>query len=117
MGAARFDLVIEQGATFDKTFVWKDASRIAKDLTTYTAAMQIRETIEASDTIASSTGTSPNITITLGGALGTIQIVIAASVTALFTFDVAVYDLELITGSVVKRMLEGEVKLKKEVTR
>jgi hypothetical protein len=117
MGAARFDLVIEQGATFDKTFVWKDASKVVKNLTAYTAAMQIRDTVDTTTTIASSTGTSPNITITLGGTAGTIQIVIAASATALFTFDLAVYDLEVTTGTTVKRLLEGEVKLNKEVTR
>jgi hypothetical protein len=117
MGAGRLDLVIEQGATFDKTVTWKDSSRAAKDLTAYTAAMQIRDTIDSTSTIASSTGGSPTITITLGGVAGTIQIVIAASVTADFTFDVAVYDLELTTGTTVKRLLEGEVKLSKEVTR
>ena len=44
MAAAQYDILIEQGATFSRTFVWKDSSEVAVDLTGYTARMQIRKT-------------------------------------------------------------------------
>ena len=36
---------------------------------------------------------------------------------SLFNFTEAVYDLEIVSGSIVTRLLEGTVKLSKEVTR
>lgn len=117
MGAGRYDLTIEQGATYSKTLTWKDSNKAAINLTSYTARMQIRETKESTTTLATSEGTSPSIVITLGGALGTILITMTAAITAAFTFDTAVYDLEMILSGAVTRLLEGDVFLSKEVTR
>ena len=117
MGAGRYDFTIEQGATFSRVVTWKDAAGTPINLTSYTAAMQIRETKDASSAIATSAGISPTITLTLGGAAGTITISISATVTAAFTFETAYYDLELTLSGVVTRLLEGIVTLDKEVTR
>lgn len=86
------------------------------DLTGYTARMQIRETLDA--TIILATLTTENGGITLGGAAGTIDLLLDAAATALLDFTNAVYDLELVdTAGVVTRLLSGAVTLSKEVTR
>ena len=86
------------------------------NLTGYTARMQIRETIESTTTLH--TLTTENGGITLGGAAGTIALTISATDTAAFTFDSAVYDLEVISGAgVVTEVLRGAVYLNDEVTR
>jgi hypothetical protein len=50
------------------------------------------------------------------GVSGTIGIVISAATSSLLTFDEAVYDLEIYSGSFASRIIEGKVKLSKEVT-
>lgn len=107
---------INQGATFNPTVTWKDKNKNARDLTGYTARMQIRKTVGSSTTIADLTSTGGDIT--LGGAAGTIKPVISDTDTAAMDFHEAVYDLELEDGSgVTTRLLEGPVVFHKEVTR
>lgn len=86
------------------------------NLTGYTARMQIRETIESTTIIQSLT--TENGGITLGGVAGTITLLISATDTATFTFDAAVYDVEIIgTDGVVTTVLSGNVYLTDETTR
>jgi len=90
--------------------------RAPVNLTGYTARLQIRETVEATDTLLSLT--TENGGITLGGTAGTITLLASATATAALDFVNAVYDLEVISGSgVVTRLLHGTVTLSKEVTR
>lgn len=118
MTAAKLPLAINQGATFAKRLTWTaGAPAVAVDLTGCTARMQIRETIDA--TTAACTLTTENGGITLGGAAGTIDILIAATATAAFAFEKAVYDLEIIMsdGITVHRLAGGAVTVSPEVTR
>ena len=86
------------------------------NLTGYTARMQIRETLESTTVLHEMTTEDGGIT--LGGAAGTIALTISATDTAAFTFDSAVYDLEVISGAgVVTEVLRGDVYLNDEVTR
>lgn len=87
------------------------------NLTGFTARMQIRKTVQ--DTAIVHTLTSENGGIILGGASGTVELNIPAATTATFTFDEAVYDLELIspTGTVSSPVNTSVVILTKEVTR
>lgn len=88
-----------------------------KDLTSWTAVMHIREEIDDTATIVELTSPT-DITISTNDAK--ITITIAAAVTAAFDFDTAYYDLELLDDSVpavVTRLIEGEVELRREVTR
>lgn len=116
MVAANTDLTIEQGATFTHQFVWNDSNGVPIDITGYTARMQIRQTV-------GSVGfevelTTENGGITLGGALGTVDLLISATATAALDFLAAVYDLELVSPtSIVTRLVKGSVVLDKEVTR
>ena len=116
MTAAVYNLYIEQGTTFSKTLTWKDSSGNPINLTGYTARMQFRRSAASADALytASSTGGQ----ITMGGALGTVAIVLPATDTAAFDFGCAVYDLEVESaGGIVTRLLEGGVEVSLEVTR
>lgn len=111
-----FDLTINQGATFELTITWNDSNGDPINLTGYTARMQVRETYSSSSTIISLTQASG---ITLGGAAGTIAILISATTTAALTAPFSgVYDLELVSGAgVVTRVLQGAAVVTPEVTR
>jgi len=114
MAAGLYDITIEQGATFQLNLTWKDSNGSPINLTGYSARMQVRESYESEDVIVSLV--SPT-NITLGGALGTILITIANSVTSSLSFVEGVYDLELIVGSTVTRLLQGKAIISREVTR
>lgn len=114
--AGKYDLVIEQGSTFERKLYWKDEDGNAIDLTSYSAIMDIRDKKDDANVIITlSTG---NNRITLGGAAGTIILTIADADTDDLDFDWAFYDLELKNSSNKKvRLIQGRVKLSKEVTR
>lgn len=86
------------------------------DLTGYTARMQIRAKLE--DTTVIHELTTENSGITLNNTLKTIELTIPATTTAGFTFNTAVYSLELVSsGGIVTPFLNGTLTLVKEVTR
>jgi hypothetical protein len=116
MAAGKYDFYIEQGATFNRTIVWKDSSEDPVNLTGYTARMQVRKTVNSDTTILSLT--TENGKIALGGALGTITLTLAPADTETLESFCGVYDLELKSGSdFVTRLLEGQVTISREVTR
>jgi hypothetical protein len=116
MVAAKRNFIIEQGATFSKVMTWKDENRDATNLTGFTARMHIRGAIDDADPIIILT--TENGRIALGGVAGTITLTISATDTAAITDESGVYDLELVSGSgVVKRLLQGNIVVTKEVTR
>ena len=115
MAAGLYDITIEQGATFTLSLTWKDSTGAAVNITGYTARMQVRENYESESTLVSLTSAGGDIV--LGGALGTIAVTIAASVTQLLQLEEAVYDLELVNGATVTRLLQGKATVSREVTR
>jgi hypothetical protein len=118
MVAGRLNLVIEQGATFSYPLTVSD-SGVTRNLTGYTARMMVREDVDATSPLLTLTTENGRIIIAPDqvGDKGEMSLLITAADTAALTFDSGVYDLELVNGSVVERLLEGKVKLKKEVTR
>lgn len=86
-------------------------------LASYSARMQIRETVESPDAIYSTTsGVGGHIA--LDATLSTITITIPATVTQEFDFATAVYSLELyVPGGIVVPFLVGNLTLVPEVTR
>ncbi len=115
MVAANTNLIIEQGATFDKTYTWQNSSGLPINLTGYTARMQAKLNY---DTEALINLTTENGGIVLGGSLGTIQLIISASATSAIPAPAKLlYDLELINGSVVTRLLQGYIEIIPEVTK
>jgi len=114
--AGKLNLVIEQGARFDPVLTWKDENGVVINLTGWTARMQIRASkSEAAFLIEL---TTENGGITLGGAAGTISLVITGTATAAITWTKGVYDLEMVSPSgYPTRLVEGTVKVKTEVTK
>jgi len=110
-----YNFTIYQGATFSREITVKDANGDLYDFTNHTARMHIRSEVDSSTTMIELT--TENGRITLGGTLGTVDLLIDADNTALLTTD-GVYDLEIINSSGrVDRLLKGAVTLDLEVTR
>ena len=128
MAAGKYHLIIEQGATLNLEIQYKDSAGTAVNLTGYSGKMQIRSDyadnspttyITLSSSLATD-GTGLNFSGSNGTTpptSGSIGIYISAASSSVFTFDTARYDLEITSGSVVTRLLQGDVKLQKEVTR
>lgn len=124
MNAANYDIVknedgvpyIERGANFNLTFRWRDSAGALIDLTGYTARMQVRSSIDADAVLLSLT--TENGGIVLGGANGTVELVMIAAQTAAQTWLKGVYDLELVrSDGYVTRFVQGAIATYKEVTR
>jgi tRNA threonylcarbamoyladenosine modification (KEOPS) complex Pcc1 subunit len=77
--------------------------------------MQVRETVESSSTLLSLT--TENSRIALGGTAGTITLTVTAADTAAVVAGHYVYDLELVSGSTVYRLVQGCFTVDAEVTR
>jgi hypothetical protein len=110
----RINFVCPQGSTFRKTVTYK-IDDVPVNITGYTSRLQVREAHYDTDTIISLTSGSG---ITLGGSAGTIDILMAASATALFDAGNFVYDLEIQSSAgIVDRLIEGSFIVTPEVTR
>ena len=131
MAAGIYNFIIEQGATTQFRIDYKDSNNQPVDLTGYTGRMQIRNAPKGNVRYANLTntldlcGSGLNFTPEINGVTqplssGSIEIVISAASSSAFTFDQAYYDLELVSTSggceYVTRLLQGKVKLSKEVT-
>ena len=131
MAAGRYSFVIEQGATTNFEIQYKDSNNSPIDLTDYTGRLQFRSTYAQNNgelylTLSSSInpdGTGLNFSGSNGSTpptSGSIGIYIAACTSSALTFNEAKYDLEIYSGSghcpFTVRLLEGNVKLSKEVT-
>jgi Na+/serine symporter len=108
-----YDLVCPQGATFQKTFTWS-VDGTAVNLTGYSAALQVRSAYDSDVALVSLVSGSG---IVLGGAAGTIDVTISAAVTSGLPVGSLTYDLELTSGSVVTRLLQGAFNVSGGVTR
>ncbi len=126
MAAGRYSFVIEQGSTLNLELQYKDSSGNPINLTNYNGRMQIRPSVASSTVYISLSsslqpdGTGLNFSGSNGSTpptSGSIGIYISAASSSALSFDTAVYDLEIYSGSYVSRILEGQVKLSKEVTR
>lgn len=110
---SKINYELRRGDTFDPSLTYRDSANAVIDLTTYTARLEIRSAIDGTVILALSEISG----ITLAATSPNISILILPAVTAAFTFDVAVYDLELIDNlGVVKTLIEGTIALKKDVT-
>jgi hypothetical protein len=114
--AGTYNIIADQGATFQRVLTWKDSANRPVALTGYTARMQIRETIESSTVVVSLT--TENDRITLGASDGTVTLLIPAATMTELIAKKYVYDLELISPSgIVTRLVMGDFTVRREVTR
>ena len=107
------NIKIDKGATFERNITWTDNSGTAIDLTGFTARMQIRKNYKSA---IIQELTTENGGITLTALTGEIYLLIEATDTDVFTDDRAIYDLELINGTKVYRVLQGDVLINENVT-
>ena len=119
MAAGIYNFTIEQGATFTRTFKYKASDGTPIDLSSHTVRMQLRTSIGADNPIIwlTESATTNGSIITPQAGTNTFTIKITATDTAAMTFNTAVYDLEIEKNNNVTRLLQGKIKLSKEVTR
>ena len=116
MLAGKYNIICDQGSTFQRVIEIKGIDGTVLNLTGYTARMQIRREVD-STTALTELNTS-NGKITIYPTLGTIELNLSATDTASLTRG-GYYDLEIVktaTGE-VQKVLRGEFRLEKEVTR
>lgn len=131
MSAGSYSFIIEQGSTVDFRIEHRDSNNNPIDLTNWEARMHIRQQQNKNSTLYLSLsssrfpdGTGLNMTPYSGSTMlprtsGSIGIFISAATSSNLSFDQAYYDLEIYSGSqypYVTRLIEGKIKLKKEVT-
>lgn len=113
--ASEVNFTLDQGSTFTQTLIYKDSEGNPVDLTNYTARSKARASLESNVIIWNLTNGNG---ITLGGATGEITLTISAADTADYEPGaVYVYDLELINGTTITRLIQGQVTVSGEVTR
>lgn len=119
MQPATIDLTIYKGATFSKGIQWKTGSSpVPVNLTGCTARMQIRKTVN--DSTILDTLTTENGRLVIEDAVnGKIRINIAPEISTAYTFNIGVYDLEIVFPSTgrIERIIEGCFSAIPEVTR
>ena len=134
MAAGRYTFTVEQGSTTDFEIQYTDSDMNPVDLSGYTARMQFRPTRGGSNTLYLSLSSSLNPDdsgLNLHGSKlavgypkpltsGSIGVYISATSSSNLNFSEAFYDLEIASASShvmhVTRLLEGKVKLSKNVT-
>lgn len=114
MLAGLLDIEIEQGATFELVFIYQDEQGNPFDLTGMTARMQLRRTYNSPDALLSLT--NANGRIIFDPFIGKITLRVSATDTTPLNGS-GVYDLELIDGATVNRILEGSFKVCAEATK
>jgi len=128
MSAGKYSFTIEQGSTVNFEIQYKDSNSNPINLTGYSGKMMIRSNYADSNPVTYATlsssrapdGTGLNFSGSNGTTpptSGSIGIFISAASSSAFTFNTAKYDLEITSGSIVTRILEGQVNLSQEVTR
>lgn len=115
MTARKFDIKLEQGASFVMTLIYKDAEGVPIDVTGSDARMQIREAA-GGRIFASADIANGRITLAAGGKI-TVQIPYAE--TAKVQVQRGVYDLFLISpsGTHAERLIYGDVLINASITR
>ena len=113
----KIKLTIPKGSTYQHRFTYLDpASQDPINLMGYTARTQFRPSVDSAQVLYE--GTTENGHITVTGQEGEVTLKIPADITSAWTFNAAVFDLEIISpGGDVTRLVEGAVKVTPEVTR
>lgn len=113
MLAGTYNIVCEQGATFLREITVVNADGSIPDYGTSTARMQVRPTVDSATIIISLTTENGRITLLDNK----ITLNITADDTTLLVQGTYKYDLEIVTGADVIRLVQGDFKVSPEVTR
>lgn len=115
MAIIAYNISTEQGSTLSRVVTYTNDAGSPINLTGYTARMQVRP--RATSGYAYLTLTSPTGGLTLGSTAGTITILVDGSVTSAIPAGDYVYDLEVVNGEYVDKVMGGKFSLSAEVTR
>lgn len=126
MKAGRYDIVLEQGATFDLPVNYSDSTGTSIDLSGYSARLQAREAPHTEVLVEFSSDLSSNGFILMSGsaedredsANGNLRVYMSAANSSSIAAFRGRYDLELSdsTGYTI-RLLEGQFEVEPEITR
>lgn len=128
MAAGKYSFTIEQGSTVDFELRYKDADGNPINLQGHRSKMQIKSGYADNNPTTyltlSSSILSDRTGLNLSGSSGdtpltsgSIGLYISAATSSLLSFDTAYYDIVITSGSTITRILEGQIKLAKQVTR
>jgi hypothetical protein len=113
--AVAYNTIIDQGADWYLTVTYENPNGTPINITSYTAALQIRS-LPSDPTTVLSLSTGSGITIT--GATGTVAVHATATQTRAIDEGTYYYDLEITAPTgVVTRLVQGQVVVSAEVTR
>jgi len=125
MSAGRYDIVLEQGATFDLPLRYEDSAG-GVNLSSYSARMQVREAPTSALLVEFNSALTANGFIFMTGAAedredganGNLRIFMSAANSAALPRFSGRYDLEIsdFTGYTI-RLLEGQFRVEPEITR
>lgn len=124
MSSNKYDIDMNQGDTFALNLTVKEANGALKNLTDYTARMQIRSSYDAAN--PSESLSTANGEISINTISSTISLNLPATRTAAMKVELVngkpprsfyVYDLELVHGENVSKLIYGNITLYGEVTR
>lgn len=111
-----YNFSFNQGATFQKLFIYQDSALNAINLTGYTARMQLRTTITTTTPVINLTTENGGIEVT--PLTGEILVKMTAAQTTAIPARDYVYDLEVQSADGrVYRVIEGKATVRPEVTR
>lgn len=113
MLAGTYNIVCEQGATFLREITVVNADGSLPDYGTSTARMQVRPTVESATVIIALTTENGRIALLNNK----ITLTIDADDTTALIAGLYKYDLEIVTGAEVTRLVQGDFKVSPEVTR
>jgi hypothetical protein len=113
--ATILNATIERGCTFNLAVVYETAAGVAVDVTGYTAALKVRQSLGSADVLLSLTSSSG---IVVGTSDGLFTAVLSAPATAALTWASGIYDF-LITspGGTVTKIAKGNLTVEQSVTR
>lgn len=113
MNTGKYDIVIQQEATFNLPLVLKNANDTPLNLSGYTGKCEIRLKAEDENPVV-----SPVVTFDANRKSGKLSLYLSSSATAVLSFKEAYYDLVLIDSSgAVTRVMEGKVILSPAITK
>ena len=113
MAAGKLNITIEQGATFSKSLQLKDSEGQAIDLTDSGSAFTSKLRRRPTDSLAAAT-----FTLIVEDSLnGIVSWSLTPIQTAALKAEPHYYDIEMTTGSVVRRLMEGTAFVNFEVTK
>lgn len=113
MAAGQLNILIEQGATFSRVLTVYSTGSTPLNLTGKTLRGQLRKNLSDAAPAATFTFTLANQGTSPGVATWNLD----ATATALLPAQTLRYDVELVDGTTVTRILEGEAFVSGEVTR